>query len=69
MMRARHSKPDGAFALMLKMPYEAGMSAAINAVFVAPRAEFIPLLMPLRDSFEIEFAHLNTDSTVGEWRV
>jgi hypothetical protein len=54
---------------MLKMPYEAGMSAAINAVFVAPRAEFIPLLMPLRDSFEIEFAHLNTDSTVGEWRV
>ncbi|SDF88979.1 hypothetical protein [Paraburkholderia phenazinium] len=56
MTRARCSKPVESFALILQMSCEAGMSAAINAAFIAHHAEFILLLMLPRDSFEGESA-------------
>lgn len=69
MRRTLCSKPDGSFALILQMPYEAGMSAAINAAFIASLTEFTLLLMLPRDSLDVEPAHSNPDSMVGEWRV
>jgi len=59
----------GPFALILQMPCEAGMSAAINAAFIARHTEFVLLLMLPRDSLEVESAHSYPDSMVGEWRV
>lgn len=69
MTRALGSKPDGPFRLMVKMPYEAGMSTAINAAFIARHTEFALILMLPRDSIEVGSAHSIPDSTVGEWRV